>query len=142
MRNRWQSWINRIRETHAEVVWQSDPEPCEFIVGLRAVCWGLWLLLPMDTFGSLAPAYRTLAQLAPETVWGAWMFGLGVAVCWGITFGSLRLRRRLQFVHFLSWALISGAFLVANPAAAATQHLVTAVVCGWVYLRIGRYRKR
>jgi hypothetical protein len=48
----------------------------EWMLSSYMVLWGIALLLPFETFQG--NAYRALAQIAPENVWGVFSFSVGV----------------------------------------------------------------
>ena len=89
-----------------------DPRPFMTILGMFTALWGAWLMMPwVTTFNN--PIYDTIAFFAPETVWGAVLFVVGV----GKIVHAFRPIDTVSFVIVLIasslWTFIFVAFVVS-----------------------------
>lgn len=66
---------------------------------------GVWLLLPLHTFAN--PAYRVMAWLAPESVWGLLLFFFGMAHLLVVRQGNPHRRMVFAFGGVLKWTALT-----------------------------------
>jgi len=94
------------------------PRQMEWFMATITSLWGAVLLLPIDTFGGRA--WVVFSALAPEPVWGAIMFMLGVARIGGLVVNGARadvtpwIRVVSAGLGFLIWIGISFGFLLTG----------------------------
>lgn len=105
------------------------------MIGMHGILFGMWLILPADTFNSAA-SYLVMSQIAPEWVWGAVTAMIGA----GVAFGALRenpviLRISSLFGMFV-WAVIGMSFMVSNNVStAAVTYPTLAAIYLFIFLR-------
>ena len=110
----------------------------EMVLSCAALSWGIWLLLPLDTFGA-SVAFTVLGQLGPEWMWGLLMGGAGLQGLWGAYKGSYTMRRWSLLVQAGCWLAIWCAFVLSSWRSTTTIHYIWWVVlCVLAYLRAGR----
>lgn len=115
--------------------WSADTRGAEVLSALVAWTWGLWLLLPWDTFSSVS-SYSFMSSLLKETTWGALFLFVGglqsLAMC-----GNVQLFRYPAAVFALVlWVSAGLMFFAANPYAhAPVLYGLLAASQGWVILR-------
>ena len=84
--------------------------------GLTAIAWGVWLLLPWQSF--TVPTFRWLGQLLPENVAGGLMVALGLATLLVASNGA---RSRVAFNAALTfaWSFLAVTSLLSLPPSTA-----------------------
>lgn len=107
-------------------------------LALYALVYGLWLLLPIDTFGS-APVFAGLKQIAPEPVWGLIIAGSGAAKMAALRWGNTLARRAILFWLFILWMFLAASVALANAGSTAVPtYVLMAGGAGYCYVRMGR----
>lgn len=100
-----------------------SPRAGERWLALTAVAWGVWLLLPLNTFGA-GLANTLLAQLATEELWGL----LGVtwgALAYGASCGRWpRLRVLMHVVLTILWIFLAGVTMSVSAASSGVLYLM------------------
>jgi hypothetical protein len=110
----------------------------EIILALCALSWGVWLLLPFDTFSSSA-TFVLLARTAPEWVWGAFMCAGAITTLVGLYRRSCPVRRHGLIAMTIVWMIVWTSFAIGNwRSTAAVTYLWWAILCGYWYLRVQR----
>lgn len=103
--------------------------------------WGIWLMLPLDTFGT-GLAYRTMGALAPEAVWGVIFASVGVLLYVGTVLGHARVQAVAAGLAALAFALIASTLLFGNPAGAGwLTFSIPAVANFWAFKKLFRPRR-
>lgn len=70
------------------------------ILGLLTASWGIWLLMPWETFGT-AKLYSKMDEFAPEWAWGTWALICGALIIFAVAKG---LYKTLSFaIGFAVW---------------------------------------
>lgn len=115
---------------------QKQAEIGEFILGMFAVTWGIWLLLPMwDTFSY--PSFASFLYVAPEHIWGLFALFLGLIT---ILFASTKLffvRKLMSLLHIAWWAFVSSMFVFAAPGNTAVPvYMMLSVYSFWRYVKL------
>jgi hypothetical protein len=75
--------------------------------------WGIWLMLPFDTFGACAGC-RTMQVIAPEPIWGAAFSLVGVLLYVGSVLGHSRVQVVASGLAALAFALIASSLAWSN----------------------------
>jgi hypothetical protein len=92
----------------------------EFLLALMTALWGVWLLLPFQTYSG-SEVYRIMATIATEIQAGSIMFltGLGwlVLIFTGNHFG---LRKIVVLFALFLWIILDIVYICGNPASTAT----------------------
>ena len=118
------------------IVVSADPTTTELFTGMLAVSWGLLLILPIDTFGS-TKNYTTMEVLAPEMVWAALMFAVGLIQVAAVIYGKVKARKIPAMMSTMLWIFITFMFVSANPASASiAAYAVVSLFSIWTYLRL------
>jgi hypothetical protein len=103
----------------------------EFITSLYALLWGIWLLLPWDTFGS-SSIFHMMGRIMPELAWGLLftVFGLS-ALIFSFTDKS---RIRAMFSGILMFIFISISILaaVSNLFSTAIPSFLVMAIAEWI----------
>jgi hypothetical protein len=108
-------------------------ESVETMLALQEVVFGLWLLAPWSSFGSIAGVYDSLAMM-PEGVWGSVFALQGAIHLRAIDRRDLCWRRRFTSGLVLLWAMMLMGFLSTAPASTATPMYFLPVMGGlWCY---------
>ncbi len=102
------SWWGLILAEH-------DTEPVELMGGATKVIMGIWLLLPLESFGS-SPSFSTLAVF-PEWAWGAFLLVVGLLHLSALHDGRRPWRSWASGVGFVVWFSFAVVFLTSNPPA-------------------------
>lgn len=100
--------------------------PLQFIAASIAAWFGLWLLLPNNTFG-VTPAFEVLSRLIPENALGFGMLLMGVAQMFCTLSQQKLVTRLFALVAVFVWSLISySIWISALPTTASVTypHLV------------------
>lgn len=109
----------------------------EIVLAGLALGFGVWLLLPFDTFGTSA-TFGTLAELATEAVWGLAMATLGALWYFGILVKWKMLRQLTAGLCMVAWAFISMAFWDSNLSSTASiTYPIFSLACMIAYAIIG-----
>lgn len=131
----WMRPIRRLRR----LLLDYNFEFAEFQVGLAALLWGSWLILPFwNTFES-SNSFHVLRDSGIEESW----WGLGIALVGalqliGLIWEHRSIRRFASFALVLVWLFISLMFILSNPAATATViYPLFALSSAWAHWRIG-----
>lgn len=115
--------------------WDADTRGAEVLSALIAWTWGLWLLLPWNTFESVA-SYAFMSTLLPERTWGVLFLVVGglqsLAMC-----GNVHLFRYPAAVFsMVLWVSVSLMFFASNPGAyGPILYGLLAASQWWVILR-------
>ena len=110
----------------------------EIILGMAALTWGIWLMLPFSIFQS-SPTFAVMAEIAPEWVWGLLMAGAGLQAIVGIWRNSYTMRRWSLAVMAALWLAAWTTFLLANWRSTTTVHYIWwFVFCAYSYMRVSR----
>lgn len=113
-----------------------DFESAEAISAAMGALWGLWLLLPLDTFGA-SPLWRTVQLLFSEAQLGTIVCAGGTGAFVAMLWGSRQWRMWLTLFGAATWGGLSGLFIWANPAASSSVvYPVLTLVAAWAYLRL------
>lgn len=96
-----------------------DPEMTHVIASFLAIGWGMWLLLPGDSFGH-SPTYATMATLAREEVWGSIFVVLGSLKLYALINYFPKLLATAGALAAGMWAFVAVVFTMANPTSTAT----------------------
>lgn len=90
-----------------------DTEPLETWLDLAIASWGIYLVLPFDTFAS-SPTYRGISGLVPENVLGLSMIVIAMTQFFGI--GASHMMRRYALLAGSTICLfIMLTFVYSNP---------------------------
>jgi hypothetical protein len=102
--------------------------------------WGLFLLLPYDTFSS-NPAYGFLSAYVSEEWMGSALLAIGMSVLIASRFGSVSVRRLVMFMLAMVYLFFAVVFF---PSAINTHSFVAfhlfflSGFMGWHYLCLGQ----
>lgn len=108
----------------------------EFILGLFAAFWGLWLLFPFwETFS--LPVFSAFLACAPEWVWGLVSLLLGLFTIIAAGTRCYILRKIMVFLHIAFWVFVAIMFAFASPENTAVPiYTMLAVYSFWRYVKL------
>jgi hypothetical protein len=108
----------------------------QIILSTGALLWGVWLIVPLQTFAT--STFAALARLAPEGAWGSAV----VLLALGSLYTTVRRNYTWQKCALLAltawWILLFLLVIEANPASTATvTYPLLAAVSIFAYLQVG-----
>lgn len=125
-------------KTLRDVVIKGDTHPTSLFMAMLLVLWGVWLLLPFNTFTETS-IWQAMAPIAGENVWGLVFLGLGLAEIATLYWHLLTWHNALMLVNFSLWSFISAGFWFSLPTSVAPPtYSLVALFAAWVYLRDAR----
>ena len=110
----------------------------ELLSALAAILWGFWILNPAwDTFPT-SLAFRMMARIASEEIWGEAVLLLGLAQLVVILRFGKRTRRVFAFISIFTWVTISTFFFIGNfSSTAGPTYSVIAMIATLAYIELG-----
>lgn len=106
--------------------------------GILAGVWGVWLLLPFNTFGS-SPTYRPMAAVGPEHVWALVMLLVALIQSWAVVVEDRRLRFVGALLSAAAHAFIAAMFGLGNPPGIGMPtYVILALANLWVIRGLSR----
>lgn len=146
MSNWWRWWlrfwlfVRWIPSAYRKGLGELRPRPLELLGALWAITWGVWVGNPIwDVFPS-SPTFRVLGLVAPESVWGIIVAGVGSAALLAVYVDNLLWRYRVSAAAFLLWSFITLLFIISNPSSTATiTYGMMAIMSGLV---MGKLKER
>lgn len=116
----------RLKQLAISVLDPQAPQYSERWQAIMAMTWGLWLLLPWETFEATL-VFDDLGERAPE-----WFWGLATVTAGGLAFlasyNGPGLRVLANLWMLLGWAYIAAAVLHSSPPATIGGLLVVLAV--------------
>lgn len=76
------------------------------LLQLIIFAWGLWLCIPLNTFGS-TEVYALMARLAPEVIWGGSAMAISIFSVIALWIGEFSIARVALGTGALFWLLVS-----------------------------------
>ena len=76
------------------------------ILGIMTAAWGIWILMPWDTFGS-AKLFSKMSEFAPEWAWGTWSILCGILLIIAIFKGLYSFLARTLMFSLWHWSAVS-----------------------------------
>lgn len=120
----------------ADIVLAQTEEPWELMLSLTALLWGAWVLM-FDVFNS-SPTYYVLSTVAPRTVIGAWVLGVGLIRFLLLVYRVAPWRQYFSVVSLCTWFFLWLTFVFSNPASTATViYLLPLCASVLVFWRLG-----
>jgi hypothetical protein len=133
-----------LRERLRTILVSSDFIFTELYNGLGLLLWGLWIAIPYwDTFYT-SSVYANLSRIPiPENIQGIIVMCVGLAVMYGVFFGSTRVRKLTTFWAACIWMFLSAMFILANFKSTATiTYPMLSASAIWAYWRVAvRYEE-
>lgn len=120
----------------------TDTIPVESITAVQSMLFGLWLILPFDTFGS-GSVFDIMRQIAPETTWGVLMMILGVAQLYVVHVKKVLYRIWVTRIMLPIWVIIDLSFLLSRTASSASVTYFVFVMCSvWSLISLALRQNR
>lgn len=120
----------------------TDTIPVESITAVQSMLFGLWLILPFDTFGS-GSVFDIMRQIAPETTWGVLMMILGVAQLYVVHVKKVLYRIWVTRIMLPVWVIIDLSFLLSRTASSASITYFVFVMCSaWSLISLALRQNR
>lgn len=124
----------KITQTIKRFIFSYDWEIVEIEGAIFKIMWGIWLLLPFQTFRQIS-GYTAIST---ENIWGFGLLFLGLVHFGAITSGKIRLRRWITFIAFLFWLFTILLIFKQSPTAALLPlFAVIAFFMGLNFIRLG-----
>ena len=110
-------------------------ELLELFLGVYAFTFGVWLLLPFQTFTSTS-SYEIMQRLASEWIWGMAAASIGavqiVSVVWMFAWG----RKWDSLLATFFWSVIGITFLLSNwSSTGGALFSLMALIEGFIHIR-------
>lgn len=123
--------LNRI----GKFIFSYDWEIVEIQGSIFKITWGIWLLLPFDTFRTVQ-GYNNYGN---ENYWGVGLLALGIIHFGTIVSHNIKARKTITFVAFLFW-LFSALMIAMQSLTAGIIPMfgVIAFFMGVNFIRLGR----
>lgn len=99
----------------------------EIIGAMQTLLWGCWILYPAETF-TTATAFKYLASIAPEYVWGFTMTIFGILQVMGVFLFSRNIRIALVVFSIFLWTTITVAYGFGNILSTAVPQALSAIL--------------
>src|SRR3982750_520621 len=87
-----------------------DWEIVEIQGSMFKIFWGIWLMIPFNTFAG-SPSYAPLETIANEFTWGLVIFILGSLHLISMAYGNRKIRRHLIMLACGFWVFMSAIFI-------------------------------
>lgn len=106
---------NRIMRLRVrEMLFVADPDPVECLMSLLLIAWGIWLILPFETFVTMT-SYRPMVDVIDERLAGIVVLALGAVRLYMILNNRVRPRRWMAILFGMFWGFNCFLALQANP---------------------------
>lgn len=120
----------------------TDTTPVESITAVQSMLFGLWLILPFDTFDS-GSVFDIMSQIAPEVFWGILMTILGVSQLYVVHLKRVIYRIWVTRIMLPVWLIIDLSFLLSRTASSASVTYFVFVVCSvWSLISLALRQNR
>lgn len=130
--------LRRLRLAPARLWWvlsKAHSDLTELLFSLIAIIWGLWLLLPFNSFGS-SPSWSAMLAFASEDTWAIWILIIGLIQFLGVACNYESSRKRSPFVLFLTWLCVAAGLIFTSPITTGIPlYGSIAIIQGLLYLR-------
>jgi len=103
----------------------------EFFPALFQVLWGLWILNPWVNTFAITNAYRLMADIAPEWVWGLAIFLIGIFQIIVIFTPNLRLRVLSSITCLFIFVVLAFLILAGNAGSVTIPTYLVFALCEW-----------
>ena len=111
-----------------------DTEPLGLFAAVVTLLTGLWFLLPYDTFPA-SIAWRSLALLIAEPLFGAILVVVGLGGLAGLLLDGPRLLQASQFLTGMVWTFMATISFIANRLGTAPLlNLAIGLTAYWAFL--------
>lgn len=120
----------------------TDTTPVESITAVQSMLFGLWLILPFDTFES-GSVFDIMHQIAPEVFWGILMTILGVSQLYVVHLKRVIYRIWVTRIMLPVWLIIDLSFLLSRTASSASITYFVFVMCSvWSLISLALRQNR
>ncbi len=112
----------------------------ELYMAARTLAWGIVLVSPSNAFNS-SIAYRTMRDVAPESVWGIFALVIGTLLIVSNLFDSFTFRRVALFLIIIQWSIITIGFLIAGVITTALSvYPFDLIFSIWLFYKVGEQK--
>jgi len=120
----------------------TDTIPVESITAVQSMLFGLWLILPFDTFSS-GSVFDIMNQIAPESIWGVLMMVLGITQLYTVHTKRVFYRIWATRIMLPVWVIIDLSFLLSRTASSASITYFVFVMCSiWSLISLALRQNR
>lgn len=109
----------------------------EIVIAAIWMSFGAVFLYPTDSFSN-STAYRVIALVASEEVWGVLFLLFGAALLVAALSGNRGIRRTAMFSALVAMLGFDVTFWMSSITSAASTYAVICVASLWCYLRLWR----
>jgi hypothetical protein len=111
----------------------------ELWAGTLTLVWGIWLLIPWDTFSD-SRSYDLMAHVMPEWAWGSAFTIIGTMKVYAFFCCSQRVRRKMVLLLIFLYSILYGSIIAAVPiskSASPILILFIILLLGFIFLKLG-----
>ncbi len=101
-------------KTLKQILLYADGELLELYLGVFSLLWGLWCILPMDSF-RVSGAFALLGRIAPEHVWGIVVAGVGAVKIFAVVKKFISLKKIAFVAALFLWLCVAISFIAGLP---------------------------
>lgn len=133
--NKMNIHLNKIIKNLVRILWEDNFDILELLGSINLFGWGMWLITHPTLFETFS-AYKMLAQMGNEMMWGSLMFLIAFFKFIGVAADRYRIRKMVAMVATVLWIFLSVTFIQSSPQAILV--FITAeigVFSAWEYLR-------
>jgi len=106
-----------------------------FILAMGLLAYGVWLLLPLDSFAN--PAYALMGDIATKQTWGAVFAFSGATLGYGVWTRSDEWIQRGSWLGFVLWTVVAVLGVISAPLTPVLiVRMTIALMHAWVYIQV------
>ena len=104
----------------------------EFIPALYLVWWGVWVANPFWNTFTTSSVYSTLAELAPEWMWGTTVLVIGILFIIFLFGDNLQIRLVLTLLSCFTFMVLCITYALGNIASTGLIAYGVMALCSWL----------
>lgn len=114
-----ETWKTEIGKILRHWLFEVDTTSMELFSAVELMVLGMFLLLPINTFGT-SSVYDFIFRIAPEETWGIVMLAVGFMQIYGLNTPPKGIRRTTSIIAACIYGLWAGGLIISNWASTAT----------------------
>lgn len=116
------------------VVFFYDPEPVRVLLGQVLICWGAWLMLPLDT-AAVSSNIAGLNRLLPEFWWGLMAVVIGATKVYTVGMDGKRVHSVVGLVAAVFFMVVTVVSAIDNLGIGTPIYGCLTLASSWAYVR-------